>query len=135
MIESIIFNKKLFAIILRSKFKKKGINFFTETKNSFQLGYINYNTNHKISPHYHPRKKKIIFDTSEILFIKKGKIKINFYNEKTMKKYFRSRILNKGDIILIVSGGHGFKVLSNVEMIEVKQGPYDFKKTKIRLKK
>ena len=54
--------------------------------------------------------------------IKKGKVKINFFDEH--KKYLENRILKTGDVILLVSGGHDFEMLEDTEMIEVKQGPY-----------
>ena len=134
MIERIIFKKKLFALIIRAKFKKVGINFFTEPSNSLQSGNINYKKNHIIIPHHHPKQKKIIYDTNEVLFIKKGIIRINFFDTKNLKKILKSKILYKGDIVHILNGGHGFKVLKDVEMIEIKQGPYDFKQAKYRLK-
>lgn len=49
-------------------------------------------------------------------------LSIDFYDE--YEDYLESRELHAGDIILLVSGGHGFTVLDEVEMIEVKQGPY-----------
>ena len=133
MIEKIIHKKKVYALIIRSSFKKKGIHFFTKHTDSFQLGYIDYKTNHKIVPHYHPREKKIINTTSEALIIKKGSIQVNFFDVKNQKKYFKSKILKKGDIILILRGGHGFNVIKNVEMIEIKQGPYFPKNSKVRI--
>ena len=35
-----------------------------------------------------------------------------------------SRVLGPGDVILLISGGHGFEVLEELNMVEVKQGPY-----------
>ena len=91
MIEIINYKKKNYALILRSNFKKKGINFFTSNQSSFQLGYINYKSKHQIKPHYHPRQKKIIYDTNEVLFIKKGKIKVNFLKRKNLKNIFNQK--------------------------------------------
>ena len=133
MIEKILYKKKLFAIIIRANFKKSGINFFTKPNNSLQSGYINYKKNHIIIPHYHPKQKKIVYDTNEVLFIKNGKIRIDFFEEKNLEKKLKSKILYKGDIVHILKGGHGFKVLNDVEMVEIKQGPYNFKKAKRRL--
>ena len=133
MIEKIIYKKKVYALIIRSNFKKKGIHFITDRSDSFQLGYINYKTNHKIIPHYHPNQKKIVNTTSEALIIKKGSIQVNFFELEKQKKYFKSKILKKGDTILILRGGHGFNVIKNVEMIEIKQGPYFDKKSKVRV--
>ncbi len=60
--------------------------------------------------------------TQEVLFIKKGKLRVDFYDD--YEDYLESVILEAGDVILLVSGGHGFKILEETEMIEVKQGPY-----------
>jgi hypothetical protein len=56
------------------------------------------------------------------LFIKKGKLRVDFYNDE--QKYLESRVLEEGDVILLVTGGHGFEVIEAIEMVEVKQGPY-----------
>jgi hypothetical protein len=133
MMETIIFKKKLYAIIIKSKFHKKGINFLTKPNHSLQLGYINYKKNHEIKSHYHPKSKRIINNTNEVLIIKKGKIRIDFFENENKKKYIKSKILDKGDIILIIKGGHGFKIIKEVSMIEVKQGPYQSKDDKIRI--
>ena len=68
--------------------------------------------------------------TQEVLFIKKGKLKVDFYNEH--QNYLESRILEAGDVILLASGGHGFEVLEEIEMIEVKQGPFTGENDKTR---
>ena len=69
------------------------------------------------------------------MIIKRGIIKVNFFDEKKKKKYFKSKILKKGDIILILRGGHGFTVIKNVEMFEIKQGPFNPKVSKVRVLK
>lgn len=60
--------------------------------------------------------------TQEVLFVKKGILRVDFYDE--YEDYLESKDLHAGDIILLISGGHGFQILEEVEMIEVKQGPY-----------
>ena len=75
-----------------------------------------------IQPHIHKPVSRNVKYTQETLIVKKGKVKINFYDEK--KAYLDSRIINKGDVVLLVSGGHDFLMLEDTEMIEVKQGPY-----------
>jgi hypothetical protein len=133
MIETIIFKRKIYAIIIKSNFHKKGINFFTKRNHSLQLGYINYKKNHEIKSHYHPKSKKIIYDTNEVFLIKKGKIRIDFFEKKNKKKYLKSKILKKNDIILIINGGHGFKVIEEVSIVEIKQGPYQLKDDKNKI--
>src|SRR6185369_5395734 len=60
--------------------------------------------------------------TQEVLFIRRGRLRVDFYDET--KQYLSSRILEAGDVILLIQGGHGFEVLEDLEMFEVKQGPY-----------
>jgi hypothetical protein len=56
------------------------------------------------------------------LLLKRGKLRVDFYDQH--QSYIDSRILYAGDIILLATGGHGFEVLEEIEMIEVKQGPF-----------
>jgi hypothetical protein len=85
---------------------------------------------YKIIPHLHKEIHRNVKFTNEVLLIKSGKVRVDFYDEK--KSYIKSKILKKGDVILLVTGGHGFEMLHKSEMIEVKQGPYldDFDKTR-----
>ncbi len=122
MIQNIKYKDDLLAIIIPRDFSRPGVCFFTPDDFSQQLGYMNYQAGKKITPHIHNLVNRSVKNTLEVLFIKKGKLRVDFYNEK--KNYLESRILNAGDIILLVSGGHGFEVLEDLEMIEVKQGPY-----------
>jgi len=122
MIEKIINSNMILALIIRSDFYKSGIEFFTPDSFSQQLGYINRATGYKIPPHVHNPVSREVIWTQEVLFIKSGKIRVDFYDND--KNYFESRILEKGDVILLAAGGHGFEMLEDSEMIEVKQGPY-----------
>jgi mannose-6-phosphate isomerase-like protein (cupin superfamily) len=123
---------KVFAIILQSDFSSETetIEFFTPGDFSQQLGYMNRPKNYVIEPHLHNQINREVHLTNEVLFIKSGKIRVDFYDQH--KQYFESYILNKGDIILLVLGGHGFEMLEKSEIIEVKQGPYAGDKDKVR---
>mgnify|MGYP001472652437 FL=1 len=123
MIEKIEVDKKVYAIIIRSNYKKEGIEFFTPDNYSQQLGYMKRPSGYEIKPHIHKKISKKIEFTQEVLFIKSGKLRVDFY--KNEKQYLQSKILSKGDIILLSEGGHGFKVIDECEIFEVKQGPYD----------
>ena len=123
MIEKIEINKVLYAIIIRSNYKGDGIEFFTPEDFSQQLAYMRRPKGYRIQPHIHKKINKQINFTQEVLFIKSGKLKVDFFDEK--KKYLQSNILEKGDIILLSKGGHGFEIIEESEIIEVKQGPYD----------
>ena len=130
MIEQILFNEKLYAIIIRKSFCEEGISFFTDDKSSQQLGYMNRPEGYIIHPHRHNLVSREVHLTQEVLFIKSGKVRVDFYTED--EKYLRSIILLTGDVILLSSGGHGFKMLEKAEIIEVKQGPYCGEQDKVR---
>ena len=121
-LENVFEGEKLLAIILRTTFKKEGIDFFTPPDFSQQLGYMNRPKGYKIQPHIHQKIERTIQLTQEVLFIKKGLVRVDFY--KSDKTYLISKLLNQGDVILLSSGGHGFEMLENSEIIEVKQGPF-----------
>ena len=124
--------KKTYAIIIQSDFSSDvdTIKFFTPVHFSQQLGYMKRPQNYVIEPHLHNQIHREVHYTNEVLFIKSGKVRVDFYDEN--KKYFESQILNKGDIILLAFGGHGFKMLEKSEIIEVKQGPYAGEEDKVK---
>ena len=131
MIEKIIYKKKLLALIVRGKYRnKKGITFFTPNNAIQQFGYMKHKKKHIIKPHLHKKRLTKIFYTTEVILLLKGILRIDFYNR--FKKYLFSKILKEKDIIMLVQGGHGFKVLKNIEMLEIKQGPYNLIKDKIK---
>lgn len=113
---------KLLAIIIRDDYESDGINFLTPSEYSQQVAYMHHAAGKVIDAHVHNLVHRNVVLTQEVLFIKKGKLRIDFYDE--YQDYLESHILNKGDTVLLTSGGHGFKVLEEIEMIEVKQGPY-----------
>ena len=100
LLEKIIYKKELFALILRKKnqFKNNGVNFFTDNKDLLQVGLIKHNKNHKIKSHKHIKRVKKINYCTEVLIIKKGKLKIRFYNNVGID-IKKDKILNKEDII------------------------------------
>jgi hypothetical protein len=113
---------QVLAIILRADFKKDGIEFFTPSNFSQQLGYMNRPAGYVIAPHVHnPAPREVQF-TKEVLFVKSGRVRVDFYSDQ--QQYLESAILQTGDVILLAYGGHGFEMLEPTEMIEVKQGPY-----------
>lgn len=122
MVDEIVYNGEKLAIILRSNYQADGISFFTPSDYSQQLGYMSHKKGHIIQPHVHNPLKREVHFTREVLFIKSGVVRVDFYNDRQV--YIESKILLQGDVILLANGGHGFEVLENAEIIEVKQGPY-----------
>ncbi|AEF99613.1 hypothetical protein [Methylomonas methanica] len=122
MIENILHNQEILATILRANFHSEGIEFFTPSHFSQQLGYMNRPRGYVIAPHVHNPVPREVQFTKEVLFIKSGKVRVDFYDDN--QSYLESRILNQGDIVLLAFGGHGFEMLEASEIVEVKQGPY-----------
>jgi hypothetical protein len=110
------------GIIIRAQHRAEGIEFYTPNIFSQQLAYMNRPQGYAIHPHVHNPVKRDVIWTQEVLLIRSGKIRVDFFTDG--KHYLESRILEKGDVILLAAGGHGFEMLEPTEMIEIKQGPY-----------
>ena len=130
MIRRIVNNNMILGIIIPSEFYKDGIDFFTPDDFSQQLGYMNRPKDYVIPPHVHNLVERKVDLTQEVLFVKSGRVRVDFYDNE--RNYLESHILQKGDIVLLAHGGHGFKMLEPTEMIEVKQGPYCGEMDKVR---
>jgi mannose-6-phosphate isomerase-like protein (cupin superfamily) len=130
MVEQITHEDRLLALIIPGEFREPGIHFFTPGHFSQQIAYMNHPAGKVIAAHVHNPVAREVQYTQEVLFIRSGRMRVDFYTEHRV--YLSSRILKAGDAILLATGGHGFEVLEEIEMIEVKQGPYagDFDKTR-----
>ena len=130
IIEHIKLNDRILGVIIRASFRKEGIAFFTPDDFSQQLGYMNRPEGYVIPPHTHNVVERKVELTQEVLLIKSGKVRVDFYDDDQV--YLESRILEQGDVVLLAHGGHGFKMLEQSEMIEVKQGPFCGEMDKVR---
>lgn len=122
MIEKVEYNGKTFALILRCYDEPEGVNFFTSQDNPLQLGILKHPQGHKIKPHLHRNLPRNISVVQEVLHIEYGEVETKFYDASG--KELGSVMLNAGDTILLLSGGHGFNILRDSKILEVKQGPY-----------
>ena len=130
--EIITKKNKTLAYIIRDDHKCEGVDFITPDNYSQQVAYMHHPAGKVIDAHVHNPVHRSVLFTQEVLFIKKGKLRVDFYDE--YEDYLESRILYPGDVLLLVSGGHGFKALDELEMVEVKQGPYSGDMDKTRFK-
>src|SRR3989304_3852684 len=113
MLEQIVHKDVVLGILIRASYEKEGIAFFTPDSFSQQLAYMKRPKDYVIAPHVHNAVKREVLFTKEVLFIKSGKVRVDFYDDD--KNYLESRILKKGDVILLASGGHGFEMLEQSE--------------------
>jgi hypothetical protein len=130
LLENFVHNGQTLAVILRTAYQNDGIKFFTEDDFTQQIAYMNRPKGYVIVPHIHNPVKREVQYTKEVLFIKSGRVRVDFYDED--KSYLESRILHQGDVVLLAFGGHGFEMLDESEIIEVKQGPYVGEADKVR---
>ena len=129
MIQRIMHADKVLCVIIRRGFSKDGIEFFTPNDFSQQLAYMRRPKNYVIPPHKHNAVVREVNFTQEVLFIKSGRVRADIYDETN---YLESTILEAGDVILLAYGGHGFEMIEESEIIEVKQGPYAGEMDKVR---
>lgn len=122
--EDIKHNNSVIAKIFYRQPIPPGVHFYCANESSLQVGKQLRAKGEKIRPHRHlpvtvERKETL----KEVLYIEKGRVKITFYTDGW--KEIGTRTLKAGDMVMLISGGHGFEMLEETEMIEIKQGPYD----------
>lgn len=121
-IEKIIREGKLLAQIIRGSQRVNKTTFFTSPQAYLQLGCVVYPANTIIKRHIHKNILRKLDRTEEILIVQKGRCVLDIYDDK--KEFVVSKNLKKGDVVILVSGGHGFRLLSATILLEIKQGPY-----------
>lgn len=129
-VEQIHHKNSLLALIIRADYEAQSVEFFTPNEFSQQLAAMGHPRGKVIPPHVHNSVPREVQFTKEVLIIKKGRLRVDFYDDH--QTYLESRILYPHDVILLAMGGHGFEVLEDLQMIEVKQGPYAGEMDKIR---
>ena len=130
MIEHITHDNSTVAIILRKDFHIENIAFLTDEEFPLQLGYMSHPKDHEIVPHVHNPIRRETIGTYEVLYIKSGLIRIDFFSHD--QAYLESKTASTGDLILLVGAGHGIIMLEPSVIVEVKNGPYFPEKDKKR---
>ncbi len=119
----------ILAYCIRRSFRSKGIKFLSEDDHYFQTAYMSHKKGHIIQSHYHNRIERVVNITSEAIVMKRGKILVTLFEEKKPITEFE---ISRGDVLVLLNGGHGFKILKDTDMIEIKQGPYLGERDKTR---
>jgi hypothetical protein len=121
-IERIVANDRVLAYIIRAELEPSKTAFLTPESFSFQAGFIVYPAQSEIPRHVHKPVRRELDRTSEVLLVKKGRCEVDFFTEH--KQLVATRELRKGDVLLLLEGGHGFRLLEDTVFLEIKQGPY-----------
>lgn len=123
-VEHIQHKGETIAIIFYYQPIAPGVHFYVENDRSLQVGKQLRSKGEQIKPHWHlPVKIQKEETLQEVLYIEKGRVRINFYNDRWEK--IDSKVLSQGDMILLIKGGHGFEMLEETLMVEIKEGPYN----------
>ena len=110
------------AYIVRANMMPNTTTFVTPDTTNMQLGFVVYPSGGTIARHVHLPLERRITGTNEVLIVRQGRCEINIYGEA--RDLVATRELRTGDVMLMVAGGHGFRMLENTVLLEVKQGPY-----------
>jgi hypothetical protein len=121
-IEEIFDDTVLIALIVRREMRSPMVQFFTPTDSPLQLGCMSHPQGHVIAAHEHVPVSHLVTKIQEVLVIRRGKLRVDLYAQD--RKFLSAHILCEGDVILLAAGGHGFKAIEDLEMLEIKQGPY-----------
>lgn len=123
-------NNKLLAMIFTPGDFKDEKHFLTEDNNEFQIAQFNLDQGTEIKRHIHGKQERKIENTSEVIIVNEGSLELEIYDESL--ELVTTEIVNKGQVIALFNGGHGFKSLLNSKFLEVKQGPYTEEQDKER---
>ena len=129
-VETIVDGLEPIALIIRAGFDKPGLHFFTPPNFSQQVAVMRHPAGKKLDAHVHNLVSRQVLYTQEVLWIRKGRVKVTLYNSH--RKTICAPVLTTGDLILLCGGGHGFEMLEETTMVEVKQGPYAGENDKTR---
>ncbi len=122
LIEKIEWQDQLLAYIVRAAFDPQATTFVTPPELNLQLGFVVYPGGGEVARHTHKPLERHLTGTSEVIVVKEGRCEIDVYSPD--RKKVATREVGRGDVMLMVAGGHGFRMLEDTVLMEIKQGPY-----------
>jgi len=121
-VERIHWRETCLAYIIRADFSPAQTTFLTPPEYKQQVGFVVYPAGGEIQSHTHRPLERHIVGTSEVIIVKQGRCLLYVYDDD--HKLIALRELCPGDLVLMVAGGHGFRMLEDTVLLEIKQGPY-----------
>ena len=122
-VEYITYKKENYAAVVRFNYINEPVDFFTADNNEFQMGMFTRKNGYEVKPHRHVCKPFTVQSVQEFISVKSGKLKMEFFTDEGKK--YDEVILNTGDSVLTMRGGHGITFLEESSILEIKQGPYE----------
>lgn len=124
-LEKIEHEGRVLAYLIPAVARPDRTTFLTPPEDKQQVGFIVYPGGGTIRRHHHKPMKREIQGTSEVLFVREGRCEVDLYDTTLPDKpKVATRTIRAGDVLILVSGGHGFRVMEDTVFLEVKQGPY-----------
>lgn len=121
-VEEILWEDNTLAYIIRAEAKPEATTFITPPEFNFQGGFVVYPAGGEVTRHTHVPLERHIVGTSEVLLVREGRCLVDIYTDD--HELVVTRELGQGDILLMINGGHGFRMTEDTVLFEVKQGPY-----------
>lgn len=129
-IEAISHAGTVLAYVIRGNASSDSTQFITPASSPFQVGFVVYGAGSAVEPHVHLPVPRSLTGTSEWLQVRSGSCEVDIYDDERQR--VATRVLEAGDGILSVGGGHGFRMRSDTVLFEIKQGPYGGEEEKAR---
>ena len=108
--------------IIRADLAPDATTFITPPHFKQQVGFVAYPAGGEVQRHVHLPLERHLVGTSEVLLVRRGHCVMDVFDDD--KNLVVSREVREGDVVLMVGGGHGFRMLEDTLFLEVKQGPY-----------
>lgn len=121
-IETIRDGDAVLACLIRGNHRPRATEFMTPDDWNQQVGFIVYPRGGEIARHRHLPIQRTLTGTAEVLLVREGRCEVDFFDADA--NLVATRVLTQGDVLVLVSGGHGFRMLEDTILLEVKQGPY-----------
>lgn len=122
-IEQVADASGILALVIRAGATSDATAFLTSSDSAFQAGFVVYPANGRVKPHVHLPVARHIEGTAEFLLVRSGRCVVDIYSAD--RRIVATRELGPGDAVLSLGGGHGFRMLADTVLLEIKQGPYN----------
>jgi len=121
--ETIEKNGVCYAILHRKNDWKEGLDFLTPDKIFCQVGTWWYQKGKRLNSHRHIYNERLNTLTQECVIVLAGSMRADLYDSDD--RVFHSEVLESGDMMIMVEGGHGYEILeSHTKIVECKNGPF-----------
>lgn len=110
------------ACLIRACTDPAQTQFFTPPGWTQQVGFVVYPAGASIARHAHKPIRREITGTGEVLVVRSGRCELDLFDERGL--HVSTNELRPGDVLILVAGGHGFRMLEDTVLLEVKQGPF-----------